>query len=692
MAVYEVTGPDGVKYRVTAPDGATEDQVMEMVRQEAARPAVDTTEGFGRSVVQGGFFGAGDEVVAGGVALRNELGQALEGGWLDGILGDTVDRPMGEVYDASLDNQRNLLDQFTEEQPALAIGGEILGAIPSAMIGGGASVLRAGTPLAARMAQAAGVGGLQGTIYGALAGEGGAVNRGQEALQTGGLGVVFGPLGPSAETLARTGVRSLTNMLRGSPARQAGTTDPAMEAALRAAQADDALDGVGADRIAAAGDDAMLVDAGGSLVQALDGAMQTGGPGLRLAQERIGQRLQNASDNLTSTLDDALGAPAGVYTTETALRKGTATARGDAYDAAYAQAIDYSSDAGAELLNVIENRVTAQDIEVANALMRRKYGRTSQQIMADIAEDGTVTFREVPDVVQLDYITRALNDIASTENGKGLIGGTTAIGDAASDLSRTIRGLVKELVPEYANALKTAATPIQQREALLLGRDALGTKYARDEFIAQLANMTDAQRTYVAQGIRSQIDEVLARVKRTAGSGSDTEIREALKGIKELSSRANREKITALLGQDASDAMFASIDQAATAFELSSAVATNSLTAARLASQGVMKDSVEGTVSAALRRGDVLGLPKKAWQAFAGGTADDFARQGGEANRSLVDLLTRSGPEGQAALQMLMNTGPTINRGRVPGVIAGALGQGAVAPGANRLSDMLLAR
>src|SRR5690348_2045669 len=39
MATYEVTGPDGSRYQVTAPDDATNDQIMSFVHTQAAPKA-----------------------------------------------------------------------------------------------------------------------------------------------------------------------------------------------------------------------------------------------------------------------------------------------------------------------------------------------------------------------------------------------------------------------------------------------------------------------------------------------------------------------------------------------------------------------------------------------------------------------------------------------------------------------------
>ena len=99
----------------------------------------------------------------------------------------------------------------------------------------------------------------------------------------------------------------------------------------------------------------------------------------------------------------------------------------------------------------------------------RTEGAKSKQIKATILKDGTVKFDVLPDVRQVDYITRGLNQVADIQAGKGALGGTTQLGRSYGNLSRELRGLTKELVPEYATALKLAADPIQARKALQTG-------------------------------------------------------------------------------------------------------------------------------------------------------------------------------------------------------------------------------
>jgi len=47
MPVFEITSPDGKKYRVTAPDGATREQALARIKESVSATATDPPEGFG---------------------------------------------------------------------------------------------------------------------------------------------------------------------------------------------------------------------------------------------------------------------------------------------------------------------------------------------------------------------------------------------------------------------------------------------------------------------------------------------------------------------------------------------------------------------------------------------------------------------------------------------------------------------
>ena len=669
---------------------------------------IDTLEGTGRAVVQGGFFGGGDEVVAGGVALKNELLQLAPetfqgiGDYL-GLPGSfsSVDRPMGEVYDASLGSERSDLGQFREEQPVIAYGSEILGSIPTAVVGGGA-LLRGGAAaaraagvtrnatqtanlgrsLAQKMLAGSGAGAVEGSVYGFNAGEGGAGPRFEDALEGALIGAVGGAAIPAAALGAKKIVNYVRDVVASRPTYRAGMDAPAANIVANAMDVDGAINGAGQARMQAP--DAMLADAGEASTSLLDTAIQSGGRAAVTARSRIAGRMENAGAALNKTLDDNLGAPIGALTTTTKIRTGSADARRDAYKSAYDQVIDYGSEGGAEILEDISTRATMNDINIANELIRRSKDGGSR-IVAEMGEDGVLTFAEPPTVQQLDYITRALADVSSVEHGKGVLGGSTAIGTAVEDLTRSVRQLIKDQVPEYARALETAAATAQQVRAVRLGQDLLKPGMTRDEFAVALENLpSDAAARaeiidFIKRGLRITIDDTAANVKRTITGGDDTSIREAILVIKNLSSPAAREKLEMLLGEEIADNMFRRIDEAARAFELSGKVATGSQTYGRTQGGKAVDAAIEGGAYAALQRGEPLQAGKRVIQNFTGKTPADDVLAAERLHSEIADILTSPGLDSAAkiaALESLVRAGQSPHLGRLTENLLRGVGMG----------------
>lgn len=652
-----------------------------------ARPEIDIAEGMGRAAVHGGMFGFGDEVVAGGVALRNELGQALEGGWFDGWLGGTVDRPMSEVYNASLNAERDRIDQFRDESPVLAYGSEIAGAIPSALAGGGLQASRAlqGNSLLARMGGEGLVGAGQGLIYGAGAGEGGFQNRATEGLLTAAMGGALGAFAPAIGAAGGNVLRRVTDARR---AQFAGTSGPVSDAILPAVTADNlAPGGGGAARLDAAGPNAMLADAGPATAGVLDGAMSSSGDALALARRNIDTRLNAATQSVTDAMDNAFGAPAGVREISRTLRDSTATVRGDTYRAAYAQPIDYASDAGMELEDIL-TRVPERYLKSANEMIAMEREPGVKQILAKIGDDGTVEFVEMPTVQQLDYLTRALRREADTMKRAGDTTGARLNKNLVGD----IRDILKDMIPEYKEALGTAADVLGKESGLELGYDAMRTNMTAEAFGDEIARMSDGELSFVRQGIRAYIDDTLANTRRTL-TNPDVDQREALKAINQLSTRAARDKITAALGDADANALFASLDEAAMAFELQAAVARNSATAARLAMENSVKENIEGGVAANFKRGEPLGFGQSIWQNLTGGTPAAAAAERNAVMAQIAELLT--GPQGPAAMQVFQGLIAPTNPGTIGNAVSGISGllsgvnRGGAAPAANQLQGLI---
>jgi hypothetical protein len=309
------------------------------------------------------------------------------------------------------------------------------------------------------------------------------------------------------------------------------------------------------------------------------------------------------------------------------IRQSTAAARGTAYDAAYAAPIDYASPEGMAIEQAVKTRVPKSAIDAANELMRTE-GAKSKQILAHVADDGTVTFETMPDVRQLDYITRGLNEVADKAHGEGKLGGTTARGRAYENLSREIRDNLKTAVPDYGTALETAADPISRIKAVKFGSTLLSKGVTRDEVSEFARGITGPERKAVLEGTRASIDDAVANVER-ALSDPNVDARETIKELRMLSSRAVRTKLETVIDDPkVVDDMFNQIDEAAKAFELRAATAANSGTARR---QNIFRDVENLTAPGPIRtaaRGEPINATKRMIQALTGQTDEaEQARQ-----------------------------------------------------------------
>jgi len=608
------------------------------------------------------------------------------------ILGGLADEGLAGVaaatggdYEKALDYNRALSEDFAARNPKTALGLQIGGGMAGgmALAGRAAPMMTSLSNLGGRAAGLAG-----GVAGGAAVGAADGFTRGEgvddridQAKFGGVLGGAIGALAPVAGKSIQLGVNKAVDAYNyGKSLSGMGLSRPSANIINRAVEADAARVGAGAQAIRNAGPDAMLADAGPTLGGILDTTIQKGGPGARRAITAVEQRAGQAAQNLDSALDASLGPAQGVASTTEAIRQGSAGARSTAYNRAYNSPIDYAAPTG-RLIESYLTRVPQSVIERANNLMRTE-GVRSRQIMAQIAPDGTVTYQTMPDVRQLDYITRALNDVAKRGDGQGALGGNTAEGRAFGNLSRDIRRAMRRAVPEYGRALDTAADPIRAKEAMDLGAEIMGRGMARDAVELELRGMSRAEREMVRRGVRATIDETVANVKRTV-MDPNVDARQAQEAIKGLSSEAARDKLRLVLGQQESDRLFAQIDQAATAFNLRAQTATNSRTFGRQAVAEGVKAEAGGGVMDAVRQGSPGGVLKRVWQNTLGenaaGTATREDRIYDEISRALTE---RRGADALRMLQELQAVAARTGAGQQMATPLAVLGAGALGGGA----------
>ena len=594
----------------------------------------------------------------------------------------------GASYDDNLKAAKRITDTAQGENPIVSTVGQVAGGIAGTapLIAAAPAAFGIGASSVPRAMIASGLSG------GAIGGVDAAARSGGdlgEVAKGAGFGLGVGMAGPLVGNLAGRAYSSvMSNRATAEAAKAAGTSKPAVDVLARALAADNAANGVNAN-IKAAGSRAMLADAGPTTQATLDTAISRAGPGAGQASERIAARTAGSADDITRAMDAAFGPAEGMTAPLDALRTSSAPARAAAYDAAYAQPINYADPRGQALEGMVKSRVPASIIERANRLMRVN-GEESKQILANMADDGTVTFERLPDVRQMDYIKRALDDVARSGDGAGALGGNTAEGRAYGNLARDIRNSVADLVPEYRTALDTAAEPIAQREAMLAGQRALNPSTTRDEIKTLVSGMSKAELAAMKTGVRSQVDEALANVTRAVSDG-DMNAREGIAALRKLSSRSAREKIGMMLSGKELDDFMNSVDTAAKSFELRANLAANSKTYARQATDKAVSDATAPGFIDIAASGQPLATAKSVMQnLFNTGDKAHLARKDA-LFQEIADLLTR--PAGQAggsflqAMQGAANRLPAIDRNAV--LVGNAVNRGIAfsSPQARRLLE-----
>ena len=318
-------------------------------------------------------------------------------------------------------------------------------------------------------------------------------------------------------------------------------------------------------------------------------------------------------------MDDLLGSPQGVETARQAVREGASSTISKEYRRAYAQTINYSGSRG-KFLEGLLKRVPRSAINDANELMN-VLDETSQQILMDVAEDGTTSFSRLPDVRQWDYITRGLSSVANKENGLGKLGGTTPLGRAYGNLSTTIRGALRDEVPEYGVALNTAANAIRRSESVLLGADILKSSTTREEVARGMKGATAPEKAAAKSGFRSAVDDFMSRVNAVA-SDPNIEIREFQNVANKFRNRAMQDKMALLLGKPDADRLYKELDESVVALELRAAIARNSATQQRLATDEAVQNIIAPNALQTLLAGEPLNAGKRIATTITGNTPE----------------------------------------------------------------------
>jgi hypothetical protein len=651
MPTYEITGPDGKVYEVTGdtPEGA----VSALKKMSAQKPVTS----FGSREKQLDRW-AEQHPIASRAAVFLQ-GVPFVGEYMDEMLGKASGNPTGT------EQMRAMQEREARERPVQTAVTQMAGGITAAapLVPLAAGMMPAGASMAAKVATGAAVGAPLGAAEGAVSGYGSGTDDASRMENAQNRAMVGGVLGGgigAAAPLVQSGVAGMANRLIdratvGGRAQQIGLSRPSYEMLTRTMQADDSLGQTGLQRLARSGPDAMIADAGPTSRGLLDATVQAGGPGARLATDAIDERAARAGQNLNAAMDSNVAPlrPTGQSTFErqTDLRP--------LYDRAYSQPIDYSNPVAMEIEGIIRGRIPPAAIREANDMMRRQ-GEQSQQILARIAPDGSIEFERLPDTRQLDYIARALGEVADTADGQGKLGGTTAKGRDYRNLQQDIRRRLRSLNPDYDAALNAAGTEIGRRNSFDFGREVLRPGTSRQQVFEHMDNLPDVERAEVAQGIRQQFDDTIANV-RAVISDHNLDAREAMQALRELTSRSSREKVSLVIGDQQAQTLFRQLERASAALELRAGVAQNSKTFARQNIKEMVKETTEGGVVNSLRSGSPYSASKELIAAALGRSPAARQQIVDSQYEEIARFLTeRRGPDAMRSLNTLSQIGQRL--------------------------------
>lgn len=624
---YSTSNPETIK-RIMAGDNV---QMIQQDNQDAA-----TLEHFGK--------GAG--------ATANFLkGVPFVGEWFDEAMGPERGQAMNQMAGA-----------FERQNPKSAIASRIAGGIV-----GTAPVVAAAAPtavgmgaatLGARVLQGVTAGGLMGAVEGGVQGAGRAEDEGRGANAKDGaiVGGLLGSVLGGAAPVVSDSVKSVLMRVKGSGlkeiSRQLGISKEAAQAVKTALDGDDLA--TAAKAIENAGDGAMLLDASNATRSLAQAASKSGGAAQKTIQNAVEDRVNATSQSVVQGLDNAMGAPpSGLMGAAEEIASRTAPKRAAAYDAAFASPIDYASQQGRNVEEVLSRIPPArlnQAIKQANEQMTWR-GASNKQIMAEVADDGAVKFVEMPNVEQLNALKIELDNIGRA--GVDNFGRPTAEGRLARDMASGVRDATVDAAPAYGEALKVGGDKIAMDQALEMGSKLMRPGVTREDVFRQLGSASLDERNAAKAGVRMYFDDALANIKKVA-SDPNIEARQLNKAWSELSSPANRAKLDLVLGKSEAAALFKGLDEAEYALSARAAVSRNSDTAINQAIQRNVEESVQPGALSKVLSGQPVAAVQEVIQSVTGADASVSQAQKAQIFNEIAEALVgKKGKTAETALKLI---------------------------------------
>ena len=637
---------DGKKYFVSDGFSSSEPEDIKKI-QNGAEPADISRSSFNQGILdeaekQSPLGRATGPLVAVGQAMGLGAGGFLDEG-VDYIANTRLGQALG-FTDKSGDAIRSIYDAQSQERP-----GETMLLQGATGLAEGYGVARKIPQLADALTGSRRRGLLQSMLTGGVSGAAAGAASGalQGAAQTnpgdsriagakegakigGGIGAGFGVAAPPlaaggrniAEIIRRSDVPLIAAALRIS-------NEAAMvikDAFQRGGDIDSAVAG-----IQRAGEQGTLADAGYAAQALLDATAASSEQAGQQIRDSLETRAKAVSSDLNETLNKTLGnqelTPSNAYQM---IADTTRDQRQKAYDLAYKTQIDYASPQGIEIENIlsrIDQDILDPAIKRANSRMKFEQKDKVQDgyraIKATFDDDGNVTFSDLPNMMQLDYIKKALGELA--ENARGEFGKRTPDSDMFGNMAFQLRNAINRANPSYGKAVKLGGEKIQDENAFTIGRNLLKPNVELGDVLDELGpEPTDSQIELAKLGMRNYIRTVLDNVRKVP-SDMNREARELDQFLRLTTSENARRKISALMGDEA-DELFRQIEEVGQTALVRTATNVNSKTQQRKAIADRIDNLTEYGIVGQLLRGEPINSSKQIVQSITGMT-NEFNEQ-----------------------------------------------------------------
>jgi hypothetical protein len=572
--------PDGATYAGRAPESSQGSLIPDGAKEVTQERKVNGILEFANKVAQGATFGFGDEISA---AMVGSIVAMTGGSFRDG-------------YDSSLGYIRDNMEAYELQNPKMALAGEIVGGITTGGLAGG-RVLAAqslkNAPLAARVGAQAGVGAVEGGVYGAGAAE---EERFIPALQGALIGAIAAPVGTKVVDWliqgGKVGASFIGRKLADTPRKQA------MRAVRNVARSEGIDEDQALQMFEELGPEATLADLGENFRALARAGTDAAGEMKTRAKNIVYSRQLGQQERLLVAAEVATGQTAGNF------------------NAARAELLQSRQDAARPLYQAAWELGMETTDKIAELLARPAMAKAMRDGANKASNEGEWT-GELGLARSLHYAKRALDDQISKARFK------------KPDEARVLIKLKNELLTEmdlqnksYEQARALYSSDSSMIDAMDMGMDLFKTSV--DDIDDALRGMTQGEKELFNLGAVRAVRDTLDNTNQTADATR-----------KLLGTKANQDRLARIMTDPET---FIRRAMAETEFTRTrNTIAGGSPTSQNLAGQSSLQGGIQPELIRGLMRGDAMSA--------AAGLIEFFGKNEvtPEVIKELADIMLRQG-------------------------------------------------